>query len=81
MAQAFSLLIQEEKQREFKPAGRMPMESTSLNARVLNNKVKGGRTFQTNNQNNNYAEVLIPKEEAVQEETIIIMVVVVIRVP
>ena len=31
-AQAFSLLIQEEKQREYRPTSRTPMESISLNA-------------------------------------------------
>ncbi|KAL3376546.1 hypothetical protein AABB24_003134 [Solanum stoloniferum] len=38
MGQAFSLLIQEEKQREFKPIGRKPTDSISLNANSLNNK-------------------------------------------
>lgn len=52
MAQAFSLLIQEEKQSEFKPTGRMPMDSTSINAGVFNDKVQIGRTFKTNYQNN-----------------------------
>ncbi|XP_019233911.1 PREDICTED: uncharacterized protein LOC109214451 [Nicotiana attenuata] len=32
MAQAFSLLIQEEKQREFKPNGQLSLDSTSLHA-------------------------------------------------
>lgn len=54
MAQSFSLLIQEEKQREFKPISQMPMDSTSLNAGVFNNKVQTGRTFKTNYQNNSY---------------------------
>ncbi|KAH0671524.1 hypothetical protein KY290_026317 [Solanum tuberosum] len=55
MAQAFSLLIQEEKQREFKPTGRMPMDATSLNVDAFNNKVQAGRIFRTNYQHNNYA--------------------------
>ncbi|KAH0747741.1 hypothetical protein KY290_008209 [Solanum tuberosum] len=55
MAHAFSLLIQEEKQREFKPTGRMSMDATSLNVGAFNNKVQAGRTFRTNYQNNNYA--------------------------
>ncbi|XP_049399809.1 uncharacterized protein LOC125863877 [Solanum stenotomum] len=56
MAQAFSLLIQEEKQREFKPTGRMPMDATSLNVGAFNNKVQAGITFSTNYQNNNSGE-------------------------
>ncbi|KAH0715961.1 hypothetical protein KY290_008917 [Solanum tuberosum] len=55
MAQAFSLLIQEKKQREFKPTGRMPMDATSLNLGAFNNKVQAGRIFRTNYQHNNYA--------------------------
>ncbi|KAH0650934.1 hypothetical protein KY284_030846 [Solanum tuberosum] len=55
MGQAFSLLIQEEKQREFKPIGRMPTDSISLNANSLDNKSHGGRTFRTNYQGNSYA--------------------------
>ena len=39
--QAFSLLIQEEKQREFKPIGRMPTDLVSLNAKTLDNKGHG----------------------------------------
>ena len=39
--QAFSLLIQQEKQREFKPIGRMPTDPVSLNAKVLDNKGHG----------------------------------------
>lgn len=43
MAKEFSLLIQKEKHRVFRSTSRMPMDSTSLNAGVLNNKVQAGR--------------------------------------
>lgn len=43
MAKEFSLLIQKEKHRVFRSISRMPMDSTSLNAGVLNNKVQAGR--------------------------------------
>ena len=55
MGQAFSLLIQEEKLREFKPVGRMSTYSVSLNVKVVDNKGNGGRFFKTNFQGNNYA--------------------------
>ena len=54
MGQAFSLLIQEEKQREFKPVGRMSTDSVSLNVKAVDNKGHGGRPFRTNFQGNNY---------------------------
>ena len=54
MGQAFSLLIQEEKQREFKPIGRMSTDSVSLNVRAVDNKGHGGRPFRTNFQGNSY---------------------------
>lgn len=56
MAQAFSLLIQEEKQREFKSVGKMPMDSTSLTVNVANNIGKNmtTRPFKTNYQVNGY---------------------------
>ncbi|XP_069149155.1 uncharacterized protein [Solanum lycopersicum] len=53
MGQAFSLLIQEEKQRELKPVGRT--DSVSLNVKAVDNKGHGGRPFRTNFQGNNYA--------------------------
>lgn len=55
MVQAFSLLIQEEKQREFRPTGRMPMDSTALNAAIGSSSGKGGRSFRTNYHGNGYA--------------------------
>lgn len=42
MAQAFSILIQEEKHREFKPSNVLNMEFTSLNA-----SSSGTRNFRT----------------------------------
>ena len=54
MGQAFSLLIQEEKQREFKPIGRMSTDSVSLNVKAVDNKGHGGRPFRTNFQGNSY---------------------------
>ena len=41
MGQAFSLLIQEEKQREFQPIGRMRTGSVYLNAKAVDNKGHG----------------------------------------
>ena len=57
MAQAFSLLIQEEKQREFKPFNQILMESTSLNVNSSNNneKVSTGRNFKTSFSNDKYS--------------------------
>ncbi|KAH0730842.1 hypothetical protein KY285_001753 [Solanum tuberosum] len=62
MAHAFSLLIHEEKQMKFRPANRMPMESTSLTA--FTNTDRGStsrRAYRTNfsssnnpGNNNNY---------------------------
>ena len=46
-AQAFSLLIQEEKQREYRPIRRTPMESISLNANAGRGS-QGGRGYRTN---------------------------------
>uniref|UniRef100_M1E045 Uncharacterized protein n=1 Tax=Solanum tuberosum TaxID=4113 RepID=M1E045_SOLTU len=47
--EAFFLLIQEEKQREFKPATRMPMDSTSLSVNSTNNNNRGvGRACRIN---------------------------------
>ncbi|KAH0650553.1 hypothetical protein KY284_030465 [Solanum tuberosum] len=43
MEKTFSLLIQKEKHRVFRSTSRMPMDLTSLNACVLNNKVQAGR--------------------------------------
>ncbi|KAH0766130.1 hypothetical protein KY285_002001 [Solanum tuberosum] len=48
MAQAFSLLIQKKKQREFRFAGRMSRDATSLNASVVPNKGNLSRNFRTN---------------------------------
>nr|XP_009795207.1 PREDICTED: uncharacterized protein LOC104241936 [Nicotiana sylvestris] len=48
IAQAFSLLIQEERQREIKPTGHLVLESSTLNA----NKTKPN-TFRTNYSPNN----------------------------
>lgn len=54
MAQAFSLLIHEEKQREFRPASRMPMDSTSLNVNSVNTgRGSTGRSYRTNFPNSN----------------------------
>ena len=46
-AQAFSLLIQEEKQREYRPTSRTPMESISLNANAGRGS-QCGRGYRTN---------------------------------
>ena len=54
MGQAFSLLIQEEKQKEFKPIGRMSTNSVSLNVKAVDNKGHGGIPFRTNFQANSY---------------------------
>ena len=51
-AQAFSLLIQEEKQREYRPASRTPMESISLNVNAGRGS-QGGRGYRTNFSSNN----------------------------
>ena len=51
-AQAFSLLIQEEKQREYRPASRTPMESISLNVNAGRGS-QGGRGNRTNFPSNN----------------------------
>ncbi|XP_069154663.1 uncharacterized protein [Solanum lycopersicum] len=50
-AQAFSLLIQEEKQREYRPTSRTPMESVSLNANAGRGS-QGGRGYRTNFSSN-----------------------------
>lgn len=42
MAQAFALLIQEEKQREFRPRNQLNIDSTTLNVNL------GGKNFKTN---------------------------------
>lgn len=42
MAQAFALLIQEEKQREFRSRNQLNVDSTTLNINL------GGRNFKTN---------------------------------
>nr|XP_009592340.1 uncharacterized protein LOC104089199 [Nicotiana tomentosiformis] len=42
MAQTFALLIQEKKQREFRPRNQLNVDSTTLNVNL------GGRTFKTN---------------------------------
>lgn len=57
MAHAFSLLIQEEKQREFRPSSRVPMESASLSVNTSNSNGKGpaGRNYKTSFSNNNYS--------------------------
>ena len=57
MAQAFSLLIQEEKQREFKPANQISMESISLNVNSSNNNGKGstGRNYKASFSNDKYS--------------------------
>lgn len=57
MGQAFTLLIQEEKQRAFGPSSRMPIELASLSVSSFNNNGKGpmGKLFRTNFQKNNYA--------------------------
>ena len=59
MGQTFSLLIQEEKQREFKPTGRVPTDLISLNTNVVGNK----RIFRTNYQGNNYVVVVTVQVE------------------
>lgn len=54
MEYVFSLLIHEEKQREFRPAGRMSIDATSLNASFVPKKVNLTRNFRTNyNRGNN----------------------------
>nr|XP_010318432.2 uncharacterized protein LOC101252423 [Solanum lycopersicum] len=57
MAQAFSLLIQEKKQREFKPANQIPVESISLNVNSSNNNGKGstGRNYKASFSNDKYS--------------------------
>ena len=63
-AHTFSLLIQEEKQREYRPTSLTPMESISLNANAGRGS-QGGRgykiNFSSNNDlgNNSYRSVLI----------------------
>ncbi|KAH0781774.1 hypothetical protein KY290_001372 [Solanum tuberosum] len=52
IAQAFSILIQEEKQRKFKPNNQFFMESTSLNA--SSSGASSSRTFTTNYSPSNY---------------------------
>ncbi|XP_060178075.1 uncharacterized protein LOC132608008 [Lycium barbarum] len=62
--EAFFILIQEEKQREFRPQNRMVLESASLHAKSYSNKsnnnhsgpsTSGTRNFRTNYAGNNYA--------------------------
>ncbi|KAL3377397.1 hypothetical protein AABB24_003680 [Solanum stoloniferum] len=54
IAQAFSLLIHKEKQREFRPASRMPMDSTSLNVNFVNTgRGSIDRSYRTNFSNSN----------------------------
>lgn len=55
MAQAFSLLIQEEKQREFNPNSQVNLDSTSLhvNANSQHQSPFGARNFKTHYTNNN----------------------------
>ncbi|XP_019259440.1 PREDICTED: uncharacterized protein LOC109237572 [Nicotiana attenuata] len=55
MAQAFSLLVQEEKQREFKPNNHLNLNSTSLhvNANPQHQGSFGTRSFRTNYTVNN----------------------------
>ncbi|XP_019256773.1 PREDICTED: morphogenetic regulator of filamentous growth protein 1-like [Nicotiana attenuata] len=55
MAQAFSLLIQEEKQREFKPTSQLTLDSTSLHvsASSQNPNPFGARNFKTHYTPNN----------------------------
>lgn len=48
LAQTFSLLIQDEKQREIKPSAQMFMESTSLNASSSGKKVMESAVFNAN---------------------------------
>ncbi|XP_070007858.1 uncharacterized protein [Nicotiana sylvestris] len=55
MAQAFSLLIQEEKQREFKPNSQLNLDSTSLhvNASLQHPSPFGAKNFKTHYTDNN----------------------------
>ncbi|XP_019239047.1 PREDICTED: uncharacterized protein LOC109219082 [Nicotiana attenuata] len=55
MAQAFSLLVQKEKQREFKPNSQQNLDSTSLhvNANPQHQSSFGARNFRTNYTTNN----------------------------
>lgn len=55
-AQAFSLLIQEEKQKEYRPANRTPMESISLNVNAGRGS-QGGRGYRTNFPSNNDSNI------------------------
>lgn len=65
MAQTFSVLIQEEKQREFKPTGRMPMDSTSMNISVTNNN---GKTWEDLSEQTTRAMVMQESTIAQEEE-------------
>lgn len=79
MAQAFSLLIQEEKQREFKLVGQMTMKSTTFNVNTFNNKIPMGKIFrkiffQQHIRNTTIIHVLITttlKTIAIQKEIIV----------
>ena len=55
MAQAFALLVQEEKQREFKPHSQMFAEGSSMNSsiRVGSSNPSGGRVNSTNSSSSN----------------------------
>ncbi|XP_016510183.1 uncharacterized protein LOC107827542 [Nicotiana tabacum] len=55
MAQAFSLLIQEEKQREVKPHNQLMLDSASLNANVTSHNSFNNRTPVYNNFRTNYS--------------------------
>nr|XP_033516256.1 uncharacterized protein LOC108947949 [Nicotiana tomentosiformis] len=66
MAQTFSLLIQEEKQREVKPHNQLVMESVSLNANVpayngLNRAPMHNNNFRTNYSPNNHSSTSRPR--------------------
>ncbi|XP_070026356.1 uncharacterized protein LOC107772464 [Nicotiana tabacum] len=66
MAQAFSLLIQEEKQREVKPQSQLMMESVSLNVNVpshssLNRAPMHNNNFRTNYSPNNHSSTSRPR--------------------
>jgi len=54
MPQAFSILVQEEKQREVKPSTRMSLASTSLNASTSLGVVSGSNSFKTNYSQNKH---------------------------
>ncbi|XP_015158323.1 uncharacterized protein [Solanum tuberosum] len=64
MAQAFSLLIQEEKQREFRPSSRVPMELASLSVTTSNSNGKGPQegTTRHHSPTTTILEVTVPQE-------------------